>query len=274
MQTYNVTALNTGTLRVQKAAMTYGSGFGEQINIPVWSAAVEGGGQRILVDTGVRDHDKWNQKIHPVWRDEDEELERALAEIGWRPSDVDIVINTHLHYDHAENNLLFPNAQFIVSRTEWEYAQHPIPSQVVLYDFSWTDEVVQKLNYSLVAVDDHDVLPGLRLIQTPGHTPGHQSVVINTTEGTVCVAGDAACLYECFRGPVAPAGATSIEQAFDSLERIRLSADRVLMAHDPNIHKYQNDSFPLMPQVGDEPLPGELITLPDRIGPVVKEEER
>ncbi len=257
---YKVTAINTATLRVQKAAITSGSGFGREIDIPVFTAAVEGNGFKMLIDTGVRNHDLWNARIHPVWRSETEELERGLAEIGWKTSDIDFVINSHLHYDHAENNILFPNAQFVVQRREWEYAHNPVPSQKILYDFEWTSEEIGYMNYTLIAPDEYDFMPGLRLIQTPGHTPGHQSILLNTDEGVLCVAGDAACLFECFRGPVAPGG-TSIEQGFDSLEKIRRTADRVLMAHDPNLLQFQSNNFPLIPEVGGQPFPGEIESL-------------
>lgn len=264
MPAYTVTALKLGAISVPKAAMTYLSGFGTQVNLPVWAAAVEGYGTRVLVDTGIRDHAEWDSPSSPCWREPDETIERALAEIGWSVSDVDVVVNSHLHWDHAENNTIFRTARLVVSRAEWEYAKHPIPSQVALYDFAWTDECVTQEQYELVAADDYELMPGMRLIQTPGHTRGHQSVLVDTAEGRLCIAGDAACLPESFWGPTAPGGATSIEQGFASLERIRASAERVLMNHDPNLAKYQRDGFPLIPQVGSGPLPGEVDTLPAR----------
>jgi len=264
VQEYQVTALKTGTLSVPKAAMTYMSGFDRMINLPIWAAAVEGNGIRVLVDTGVRDHDKWDRELNPCWREQDESIEAALAEIGWAMNDIDIVINSHLHYDHAENNTLFPNAQFVVSRVEWEYAKDPIPSQRKLYDFSWTDESITHMNYQLISVDDYDLMSGIRLIQTPGHSKGHQSVVVNTNEGLLCVAGDAACLPESFWRLSPPGGATSIEEGFSSLERIRTSAPRVFMNHDPNIGKYQSSGYPEIPAIGTDSLPGSVDSSPGR----------
>lgn len=251
---YTVTALKTGTVEVEKSAITYMSGFGERIQLPVWVAAIEGPGIRMLVDTGIRDPGRWRRQLHPCWRDsEDETIEGALAELGWRADDVDFVINTHLHFDHAENNLLFPNAQFIVSRAEWEYAMNPLPSQRQLYDYSWEDEVVTVMNYQLVAVDDLDIRPGIRIIQTPGHSKGHQSVLVTTSEDVLCIAGDAGCLLENFTLPTPPGSATSIEEGFTSLERIRSSSRRILMNHDPAIQKYQSSGFPLVPSITSAP---------------------
>lgn len=262
---YKITALKVGSLEVPKAAMTYMSGFDRTVILPVWAAAVETGGHKILIDTGIADHARWDRDMQPCWAEEDESIEVALAEIGWRVRDVDIVINSHLHYDHAENNTLFAGSRFVVSRTEWEYAKDPIPSQRLLYDFSWTDESVTYMDYQLIAVDDYDLLPGLRLIQAPGHSRGHQSILVNTAEGVVCIAGDAACLPESFSRPTPPGGATSIEQGFQSLERIRNSADRVFMNHDPNIMKYQDGGFLVVPEVGSVPGADSVETLSPRI---------
>ena len=60
------------------------------------------------------------------------------------------------------------------------------------------------MNYRLVQRDHYDVMPGLRIIQTPGHTPGHQSVLVNTDEGLLCVTGDAACMMENLTIPTPP----------------------------------------------------------------------
>lgn len=241
---YTVTAVRLGSLRVPKAAMTYMSGFAEEVNLPVWAALIEGNGLRALVDTGIRDHGKWDRELNPCWREDDETIEAGLAELGWSVKDVDLVINSHLHYDHAENNVLLPHAQFFVSLAEWDYAREPIATQRWLYDYSWTSEALTYQNYTMVAQDHYDVRPGIRLLQTPGHSRGHQSVLVNTAQGVLCIAGDAACFMDNFSIPTPPGGLTSAEQALTSIERIRLHSDVVLMNHDPTLTKYQTGGFP------------------------------
>ncbi len=245
---YTVTALRLGTITVDKSGMTYGVDPGVPMDVPVWGAAVEGDGVRMLVDTGIGDPARW-QPYNRCWQETDETLPAALAEIGWALSDVDVVINSHLHYDHAENNLLLPDAQFYVSAAEWEYARAPIATQRWLYDFPWTDDALTYQNYVLVAADHYDVRPGVRLLQTPGHSRGHQSVLVHTEQGVLAVAGDAACLMENFSRPTPPGGLTSAEQALDSLERIRTHADAVLMNHDPELAKYQTGGYPAIAPV-------------------------
>lgn len=263
MAEYKITAIKTGNITVPKAGITYMSGFDKTITVPVWVAAIEGNGIKALLDSGIRNQYKW-EKYSPHWANEGETLQAGLAEIGWNLADIDIVFNSHLHYDHAENNTLFKNSRLVVSRAEWEYAKHPIPSQTWLYDFEWTDEHVTEDKYELIAIDNYEFLPGLNLIQTPGHSRGHQSLLVNTGEGVVCIAGDAACLPENFSRPTPPAGATSIEQGFDSLEKIRNSSHFVFMNHDPNINKFQTGNFLPVPAAYSE-LPTHLIdTLPGR----------
>ncbi len=179
----------------------------------------------------------------------DETIDAALAELGWKRGDVDVVINTHLHYDHAENNLAFPQAQFYVSKAEWQWAADPSSAQAWSYDIDWTDDQVTVMNYSLVQDDHHDVLPGLRLIQTPGHTPGHQSVLVTTAEGVLCVTGDAACMMENLQLPTPPGTHIGTAISLASLKKISDLSDRVLMNHDPELGRFQSAGFPITPDV-------------------------
>lgn len=244
---YRVTAINLGNIILDKSAMTYMSGVGTNVTVPVWGAAVEGNGLKILVDTGIAEPDKY-VSYHPCWQEKDETLEAALAELGWGFNDIDIVVNSHLHYDHSENNPLLPNARFFVSLREWEYAKNPIATQRWLYGHNWDRSPLSVMNYVLINQDLYDVVPGIKTIETPGHSAGHQSVLVQTGEGVVCIAGDAACFMENFTGPTPPGGLTSAEQALASIEKMRRYGDRVFMNHDPEITKYQQGGFPEVPK--------------------------
>jgi N-acyl homoserine lactone hydrolase len=243
---YTVHALRLGTITVDRGGMIYGFRRGQLIDIPVWSAAIEGGGHRILVDTGLADPQRWSA-YNPCTQAPDETLAAALAELGWKHADIDIVVNTHLHYDHCENNPFLPQARFYVSELEWAYAQRPVPSHVWSYQAPWTGAEVTEQNYTLVRADCYEILPGLRMISTPGHTPGHQSVLVHTGEGVVCIAGDAACLMESLTIPTPPGNNVSVEDSLRSIWKIRASADRILMNHDPDVAKFQSSGFPRMP---------------------------
>jgi glyoxylase-like metal-dependent hydrolase (beta-lactamase superfamily II) len=96
-------------------------------------ALIETAGKRILVDTGIGD--KWEDKQRAIYRiDRSTTLLGALAGLGVRPEDIDVVINTHLHFDHAGGNTrevdgkvvpTFPRARYVVQLGEWEDATHP-----------------------------------------------------------------------------------------------------------------------------------------------------
>ena len=246
--TFDVHAIRLGTIRADKSGTVFGYPPGTVLDVPVWAAAIEGAGRKILVDTGIRDAAKWS-RVEPHTIAPEETMDAALAELGWRRRDVDTVINTHLHYDHAENNLAFPHAQFYVSHAEWLWAADPSSAQAWAYDIDWTDDDLTVMNYHLVGRDHHDVIPGLRIIQTPGHTPGHQSVLVRTDEGVLCVSGDAACMMENLTTPTPPGTHVGSAVSLASLKKISDLSDRILMNHDPDLSRFQSSGFPVTPQV-------------------------
>lgn len=241
---YVVHALRLGTIRADKSGTVHGFPPGTVLDVPIWAAAIEGGGRRLLVDTGLKDAEKWSTES-PHTITPGQTVDAALAEIGWHRKDIDLVINSHLHYDHAENNLAFPHAQFFVSRREWDFAHDRSHDQAPLYDLEWTGPDLTFENYTLVDAEDYDVMSGIRIIRTPGHTPGHQSVLVQTAEGTLCVTGDAACMMENFSIPTPPGTHIARGAALDSIRKISELSDRVFMNHDPELTPYQTSSFPI-----------------------------
>jgi glyoxylase-like metal-dependent hydrolase (beta-lactamase superfamily II) len=133
-----------------------------------------------LFDTGIG---TGNREIDELFSPERYPLEEALAAHGIAMADVTAVANCHLHCDHSGQNGLFPGRPIFVQRDEWAMVHEPdytIPE--------WVD--VPGLSYELVE-GETEVAPGLRIVPTPGHAPGHQSLVVQTAEGTVVIAGQA-----------------------------------------------------------------------------------
>ena len=98
------------------------------------------------------------------------------------PDDIDLVINCHLHADHAGGNVHFRGTPILVQPAELEAARadpdYTVAAEVDLTDGRWD-----------VREGEHEPLPGLRVIPTTGHSPGHQSVAVDTDEGRLILAG-------------------------------------------------------------------------------------
>ncbi len=135
----------------------------------------------ILVDTGVGEG---NELIDALYRPERRDLSEAIARTGHRLEDVAIVVNSHLHFDHCGNNRLFGGVPILVQRVEYEAAHEPYYT-----DPSWVDfpgAFITQLE------GDHRIATGVRLLSTPGHTPGHQSVLVDDDQGSILLAAQAA----------------------------------------------------------------------------------
>lgn len=111
-----------------------------------------------------------------------------LAERGLKPTDIDTVIMTHAHWDHLLNADLFEHAEFVVHSDERDYVRSPHPNDwaTPLY----TNAIVERLRVREVREGD-TVAPGITIIETPGHTVGSLSVLVDTPDGRLCICGDA-----------------------------------------------------------------------------------
>ncbi|HUQ20976.1 MAG TPA: MBL fold metallo-hydrolase [Gemmatimonadaceae bacterium] len=157
----------------------------------------------ILVDTGAGN--KEDKKFKDIYGIENEgaddrtSLEDGLTQIGARAEDVSIVINTHLHFDHAGGNTwrdesgaikpTFPNARYFVKRGEYDYATHPNERTAASYFERNFMPVVATGKFEFV-VREREIVKGIRVVPTPGHTPFHQSVLIDSAGERAFFLGD------------------------------------------------------------------------------------
>lgn len=141
----------------------------------------------VLVDTGIGEG---NAFIDESYRPQRRALAGQLGAVELDIGDVVAVVNGHLHFDNVGGNALFPGVPIFVQQTEWDaahaggatYRQERIDFDVL----DWVD--FPGATYRRVD-GEHDVVPGVRLVPTPGHTLGHQAVLIETHEGLAVVAG-------------------------------------------------------------------------------------
>ena len=153
--------------------------------LPGYLHVVDHPGGRILVDTGMIDStpeldEEWHPRVYP---------ERI-------PRDVSLVVNTHLHFDHCGGNRLFAGLPIYVQRAEREAAREPgytIPEWVEFEGARYVE-----------LEGEAEVASRVRVLPTPGHTPGHQSVLVETEDGLVVVAGDVAYRWEDFDAAAGP----------------------------------------------------------------------
>jgi glyoxylase-like metal-dependent hydrolase (beta-lactamase superfamily II) len=247
MSVYKITALKIGSLYAEKSSLTMGIDYGKPVEIPMWSAAVEGNGIKALVDTGIHDIEWVRATVgdqYRVTQEEDEPMEKALAMIGWKPEDVNVVVNTHLHYDHAGCNYMFKNATFYTQRTEWEYSFDAIENQKVYYaQFLYDWRAVKYTSWKMLD-GEYEIAPGFVVIPLPGHTPGVQGALVTTEEGVVCIAGDSANLAENVNDNLLANIIWDCEMGYKTLDTIRTRANMLLGGHEGTLKKYQTSGFP------------------------------
>ena len=145
--------------------------------MPVYVHVIDHPAARVLVDTGMTE-------LHPLVADLDPRP-RPLSTQELDLTGIDIVVNTHLHFDHCGGNVLFPGTPIYVQRQELEDARHEEDYTIR----EWVD--APDLRY--VPVDGElELLPGVRLVPAPGHTRGTQVVVVESGGRTAVIGGDVA----------------------------------------------------------------------------------
>lgn len=183
----------------------------------------------LLFDNGVGLGD---QEVEATFSPRVRAIEEALAEHGISLADVTGAANCHLHFDHSGQNERLRGVPIFVQRREWEKVHEPGYTVA-----DWVD--APGLTYEVLD-GAAEVAPGVRLVPTPGHTAGHQSLVVEHPEGTVVLAGQALQSRAEWEGSTEPTasgatGATDPGYA-RSIRRLRdLDPVRVHFAHDPSV---------------------------------------
>ncbi len=227
---YSVTPLLTGVRSADQGIMTYQSGYGKKIWLPMWSFLVRGEGRNILVDTGLEDFmtpPEFTRETGLTPMGMEEALEREKLD----PKDIYLVINTHLHDDHCGNNQLFTKAGHYIQQAEITFARNPHP-----VDPRYDADLVENLDI-VPLHGDLEVLPGLNIIHTPGHTPGGQTVTVETVKGLVVIPGFC-CHKENFPesgAAICPGVHGNAYQAYDSAQKVKGLGGIILPLHELDV---------------------------------------
>ncbi len=239
MSLFKIHPIVMGTKVFDKGMMTYQHDYGTPYVIPIYAWYLEGGDKTILVDTG---------EMNPIASDDRENaiggkiytFGQGLDRWGLSAENIDIVIHTHLHSDHCENDYKCVNATFFVHEKEIEriHAPHPL-------DFRYVEDYFQDVeeNGQVRAVtQDREIVPGIRVMHTPAHTEGGLSVVVDTEEGIAVITGF--CVTDENFNPSSAVRAMELEvippgtlvnayEAYDIMLKVKSVADVLIPLHEP-----------------------------------------
>lgn len=134
------------------------------------------GGKNILFDAG-------GPNVHRT-------MLQRLKERGVDPLDVHMVVLSHCHWDHSLGVPLFPNAEIVIRDTELEWSLEQIPHLTPWVPSYFMRQIAESPRLRTLK-GEGELLPGIMMIDTPGHSPGHMSMVVDTDQGRMCLAQDA-----------------------------------------------------------------------------------
>jgi N-acyl homoserine lactone hydrolase len=227
--------LHIGTITRHKDGFLFKLGRNEEIECPIIVWYIEGAGKKILLDTGGADPEDEALKpwVSPYVRPVEQELPNVLkAKFGLAPDDIDIVVMSHLHWDHCCGNDLFPNAEFIVQETELEASKDPVPVLKPIY----VDRFIHDFPYTTID-GDTEIVPGVTAILTPGHSEGFQGLLVEAETKKYFLAGDNVALYDALsQSPPWPGSLyVNFRDYFASLDKISKLDAEILPGHDMKV---------------------------------------
>lgn len=222
MSVHKLYFLPCGRCLIDHSALNTTLPTGKMVSLPIWSYLLETSDGPILIDTGMPNRCAVDPKNYFEGTEDDglivpqmttdDGILRVLARSGYQPRDLLCVINSHWHFDHAGGNGHFPDTPILVQRAEYEAA-------MTSEDYP-PDCKLPNLNYQLLQ-GDYEVIPGVQLLYTPGHSPGHQSLLVHTVRsGPVLLTIDASYTWENFESDV-PFACVDPALAATSLRRLR-----------------------------------------------------
>ncbi len=239
MAKYKIHPIVVGTKLFDKGMMTYQHDYGKPYAIPIYCWYIEGGDRKILVDTG---------EMSPIQSQDREEkiggkiytFEQGLAKWDLAPENIDIVIHTHLHNDHCENDFKCENAVFYVHEKELERIHNPHP-----LDFRYMEDYIEDIeeNGQIKIVNgDLEIVPGINVMHTPAHTEGGLTVFVDTPSGKAAITGFCV-IEENFSPPkeilamemevIPPGTHVNVYEAYDIMLKVREMADILIPLHEP-----------------------------------------
>jgi len=236
MSVRSLYVLHCGSILADKGSvLTYRVDVGKKVEIPVCAYLIKTEEGNILFDTGV-DHDDFaclTSMGKELKVKEEDSLLTRLREVEVSPGEINFVFQSHLHWDHSGLLKYFPKANIIIQRQEYDYAINLPPFAENFYRCPYYNS--PNLNWQIIDGDE-SLMPGITAIFTPGHTPGHQSLMVDLPEsGTLILSGDCAYTNENLEREIIPGNFVNPFQALHSLKKLktlaRITNGRILFSH-------------------------------------------
>lgn len=216
----------------------------EMVYTPCICFLVEGENFKALVDTGMCWSERASDYHHPgSIQEKGEAVHEQLETLGIGLDEIDMIIFTHLHWDHSFHMEKFTNTRYIAHKKEYEFAMQPIPLYHKSYEYPSLGIVRPFEGLTIETIEgDCEILDGIRVFDTPGHSPGHIAVEVDTKDGKYIIGGDAAFVMDNFN-PIEeigyeitpPSRFANIIDCWNSIVRIKERAeslDKILLTHD------------------------------------------
>jgi len=208
--------------------------------VPSFAWYITNGPKHILVDTGFGDPEfvAKHQMLFKVRVKKP--IEELFAELDINPDSINIVIFTHLHWDHCGTAKIFKNAEFYIQRDEICFALAPPDFTAIAFHSPSIGIEPEWLRVQFQLLDgDIEIEKGISLIKTPGHTPGHQSVIIDMGRKKYGIAGDLFPLYANLKGlhgvKFLPPYCMNYIDWYHSARKFNSMCDEILPSHDTSI---------------------------------------
>jgi glyoxylase-like metal-dependent hydrolase (beta-lactamase superfamily II) len=228
MTVRSVALLHDGFFEIDMGMLVYlkSSYYGQRYLAALKPMLVRSDEGNVLIDTGMGELPEGLAKFYNLRR-EGKGIVQSLKLHGLEPDDIDIVVNTHLHVDHAGNNSIFKNAKFYAQKKEIEFALKPSRWMRGGY----VTEEIAKMRFEVLD-GDSKIIDGITTIFTGGHTPGHQAVIVETPGTTYIYCGDIAPLRENLEKRSIVGILTNPKEALEALERLASMRGTHVFSHD------------------------------------------
>jgi len=237
---WQIKAIRLGTIYGDYSFNVAYTRIGEKIWVPCMGWYLTDGVHRVLFDTGFGDPNgpASLQTAFQVRREAS--LDAILAKEACSPKEIDIVVLSHLHWDHCADLDLFPDAELVVQWKELKFALDPPMIFAEAFNSPAIGRSPSWLNRRFTLLDgDKEILPGLRIISTPGHTVGHQSLLVHSKEKWIGLAADLFPLRANIdgdgKGHYFPNACINTLEWVLSAERFVAQCDQVVPSHDPQL---------------------------------------